>query len=298
MSLVYNPILNEYVAQAPHRMNRLEGVTECPFCSDIAQGKAPEGESAWFRPNDFPSLQPPVGECLIVIYSRNHNRIFTQLSLRETTEIVKCWQEIYKDLSARYECVMIFENSGAEIGQTQWHPHGQVYGISKLPPTMVHEMQSVESAGKGNCPFCKVLEQHLQNGLMVAETGSFVAFIPEYARYPYEVHIYARNHHCDMIELDKDGSQWLNELASLLQGVIRAYHRLWDSPMPYMLALHQLNDQKFHFHIELLPTKRSANKLKFPASSEAAWGLWINDSKPSEKWAELQPLVIEALAGL
>ena len=37
--LMWNPILRQYVVNAPHRINRREGTTTCPFCADAAGGK-------------------------------------------------------------------------------------------------------------------------------------------------------------------------------------------------------------------------------------------------------------------
>jgi UDPglucose--hexose-1-phosphate uridylyltransferase len=58
--------------------------------------------------------------------------------------------------------------------------------------------------------------------------------------------------------------------------------------MPYMLALHQFEDACFHFHVELLPVGRAPGKLKLAASSEMAFGFWMNDSFPEDKATELR----------
>lgn len=77
----------------------------------------------------------------------------------------------------------------------------------------------------------------------------------------------------------------------MLLSVVRAYNRVYQSPMPYMLALHQLADDRFHFHVELLPVGRSPGKLKFAASSESAWGFWVNDALPEIKAEELRAAI-------
>jgi UDPglucose--hexose-1-phosphate uridylyltransferase len=83
------------------------------------------------------------------------------------------------------------------------------------------------------------------------------------------------------------------ELARMLLSVIRACNRVFEAPMPYMLALHQLADPRYHFHIELLPVGRAPGKLKLAASSEAAWGFWLNDALPEVKAAELRAAIAE-----
>src|SRR5215472_1863725 len=121
-TLVWNPILRQYLINAPHRMSRREGTTSCPFCADIVAGKVDSMAHVWLHPNDFPPVQPPIGEAYVVIYSRDHDRSFTQLRVDEVNAVTHLWRDLYCDLSTRYATVMIFENSGEAIGQTQRHP--------------------------------------------------------------------------------------------------------------------------------------------------------------------------------
>src|SRR5438874_1319817 len=156
--LIWNPILRQYLVNAPHRMNRREGVETCPFCADITEGKVSPDTQVWIHPNDFPPLQPPVGEAYVVIYHRDHQRTFTQLSVKDVTAVAHLWRDLYIDLASRYPVVMIFENSGESIGQTQHHPHGQTFGVSVIPPVLEREIETVlqeTGAGRG-CPFCRV----------------------------------------------------------------------------------------------------------------------------------------------
>ena len=131
--LVWNPILRQYLVNAAHRANRREGTNECHFCADITSGRVSEDAQVWLHPNDFPPLKPPVGEAYVVIYNRDHNKTFTQLTVDEVFEVTKLWRSLYNDLASRYRTVMIFENSGTSIGQTQFHPHGQAFGVSVIP---------------------------------------------------------------------------------------------------------------------------------------------------------------------
>jgi UDPglucose--hexose-1-phosphate uridylyltransferase len=53
------------------------------------------------------------------------------------------------------------------------------------------------------------------------------------------------------------------------------------------------NYEFFDFHIEFYPPMRTATKLKFLAGSEAGAGMFINDTLPEEKAAELRSHVEE-----
>ena len=292
-ALVWNPILRQYLVNAPHRMNRREGTNACPFCEDMTQGKVGPDTQVWLHPNDFPPFQPPVGEAFVVIYNRDHHRSFVQLTVDEVNAVTLLWRDLYRDLASRYPAVMIFENSGESIGQTQHHPHGQAFGVAVIPPILEREMETVvldDTAGRG-CPFCRVRSELTESAYQVAANTTWQAFVPSYVRYPYETHLYPRRHVANLAGMQEDE---LRDLAALLLQVVRGFNALYDgamAPMPYLLGLHQLADERFHLHIEILAIGRAPGKLKYAASSESIWGLWTNDSSPQQKAQELREAI-------
>ncbi|HEV8193692.1 MAG TPA: galactose-1-phosphate uridylyltransferase [Ktedonobacterales bacterium] len=291
-SLVWNPFHAIYVAQSPVRMQRLELADTCAFCADVTSGRIPPTTRAWIRPNDFPALQPPTGECYILIYAAGHDRSFADLSVDEVVRVVALWQRVYTHLSRRYPAVMTWETSGEAIGQTQRHPHGQTYGVSILPDTLARELRAIEEAhakGQG-CPYCREVREESGGPRAVLEGEHWLAYVPRYARYPYQVHLSPRRHLQNISVFDVQGAS-ARELAGSLSRIVRAYHRIYEHPMPYMLAVHQLADERFHLHVELLPVGRAQGKLKLAASSEMAWGLWLNDATAESKAEELRALV-------
>ena len=296
--LIWNPILRQYVVNAPHRMNRREGTSACPFCADIIEGRVSPETQVWLHPNDFPPLLPPVGEAYVVIYNREHNRTFSQLSVDEVYAVTCLWRDLYRDLASRYPAVMIFENSGEAIGQTQHHPHGQAFGLSVIPPTLEREFETVvqdDAAGRG-CPFCRVREELAESEYQVAANTTWEAFLPPYVHYPYETHLYPRRHVANLAGMS---DQELYDLAAILLEVVRGYNALLDgamAPMPYLLGIHQLADERFHLHIEILAVGRAPGKLKYAASSESLWGQWTNDSLPAEKARELREAIAKVEA--
>ena len=114
----------------------------------------------------------------------------------------------------------------------------------------------------------------------VASNGTWQAFLPPYVRYPYETHLYPRRH---VANLGLMQDEELRDLAEILLRVICGYNALYDgamAPMPYLLGIHQLADERFHLHVEIQTIGRAPGKLKYAASSESLWGLWTNDSLP------------------
>ena len=297
-SLIWNPILRQYLVNAPHRMNRREGAISCAFCDDITDGRIGPDEQVWLHPNDFPPLQPPVGEAYIVIYNRDHNRAFTQLTVQEVCSVTRLWRDLYVDLASRYATIMIFENSGESIGQTQLHPHGQAFGITVIPPILERELETVLQSDKDGlgCPFCSVRAELSESEYEVVANSTWQAFLPPFVRYPYETHLYPRRHVANLAHVkDKE----LSDLAELLLQVVQGYNALYDgamAPMPYLLGIHQLADSRFHLHVEILAIGRAPGKLKYAASSESLWGLWTNDSSPMQKASELRDAIARIIA--
>ena len=178
------------------------------------------------------------------------------------------------------------------VGVTLHHPHGQIYAFPYLPPVPARELGSAREYHEknGRCLFCDILKTEEDNGSrIVASNESFTAFVPFYARYPFEVHIYSRRHCSSLSDLTVAEDQYL---ADILQKVVRGYDALFEAPFPYLMILHQdpvkgergLN----HLHFEFLPPLRDKGKLKFLAGCEQGAGTFINDSIPEEKALQLR----------
>jgi UDPglucose--hexose-1-phosphate uridylyltransferase len=123
--------------------------------------------------------------------------------------------------------------------------------------------------------------------------------IPFFARWPYEVHIYSRRHLQALTDMSEEEQR---DLALLMKTLLTAYDRVFNLSFPYMMVMHQRPTDgepydHYHFHIEFYPPLRSANRLKYLAGSETGAGMFINDTLPEEKAAELRALVVPASFG-
>ncbi len=308
--LRWNPTVREWVSTASHRQHRpLMRADWCPFCP--GSGRVPEDYDVHIYPNDFPALSIPApelaiegddfyrvershGRCDVVLYHPDHNTSLPQLSLDHLTRLVRLWRTRFVELKAtpgiRY--VLIFENKGAVIGVTMPHPHGQIYAFPFVPPRLRRELDSARAhrRARGRCLFCDILRKERRQGeRLVAENDTFTAFIPFYARWPYEVHIYSRRHLGTIDQFRKAEEQGL---AEILKWVTLKYDNLFEMSFPYMMLLHQAPTRgrfpHFHFHVEFYPPHRSKDKLKYLASVETGAGSFLNDSLAEEKAAELR----------
>lgn len=308
--LRWNPTLRDWVSTASHRQNRPQMPRDwCPFCP--GSGRVPDDYDVYIYPNDFaaftipaqlPAIQgddfypvrPSHGRCDVVLYHPDHNTSIPQIPVEHLTRLVKTWRQRFEEMKAtpgiRY--VLIFENKGEVIGVTMPHPHGQIYSLPLVPPIIKREMAAARAHHHRHrrCLFCDILQRERKDKLrIVAENRAFTAFIPFYARWPYEVHIYPRRH---LGALDEFKPSEEASLAEMLKWVTQKYDNLFSMSFPYMMLLHQAPTRGrhpyFHFHIEFYPPHRSKEKLKYLASIETGAGTFLNDSLAEEKAAELR----------
>jgi len=319
--LRYNPLLGEWLATATHRQDRtfLPPKDFCPLCPTKpgmhpTEVPEPDYDLVAFE-NRFPSLkndppepaiqsngiyevEPGRGICEVVLYSSNHNTTLAQEPVERIYKLIKVWRNRFEELSSHdfIKYVFIFENKGEAVGVTLHHPHGQIYAYPFVPPVVKKEMRRSRKYHKknGRCLLCDILQNETEyKERIVAENQSFVAYIPFFARYPYETHISAKRHLGAITDLDESEQQ---DLAEIMKQLLAAFDRLFDVSFPYMMVMHQRpSDGKpheyYHFHIEFYPPMRTATKLKYLAGSEAGAGMFINDTLPEQKAPELRALV-------
>jgi UDPglucose--hexose-1-phosphate uridylyltransferase len=319
--LRWHPLLGEWVATATHRQDRtfLPPADFCPLCATKPGGfpteiPEPTYDIVVFE-NRFPSLspnppepaiegdtfyavEPSFGQCEVVVYSPNHSSTLAKEPVEQIYKLVQVWTDRFRELSKLefVQYVFIFENKGEAIGVTLHHPHGQIYAYPFVPPRVQRELdQSKKHFDEtGKCLLCTIVEKEISfTKRIVAENPSFAAYIPFFARYPYELHIASKRHVLDMTEFGRSEQA---DLAEILKQVLVGFDKLFNISFPYMMVLHQGPSDggdhgHYHFHIEFYPPLRTATKLKYLAGSESGAGLFINDTLAEEKAAELRALI-------
>lgn len=312
--LRWNPTLEEWVITATQRQDRT--FFPPPDYNPLAPTKpggfpteipTPAYEIAVFE-NKFPSLrrEPPTpavegselepvrpaqGVCEVVCYTPQADAELATLPLQKVEELVYVWADRFEELSAYpfVHYVYIFENKGREIGVTLAHPHGQIYAYPFLPPIPTKELAAAKKHfdATGRNLYDDIIASETADGRrIVAQNDSFLAVIPFYARYPYEVHILAKRDRPAITDLD-DGER--HDLAVILKIVMEKYNNLWKRSLPYIMLMHQRPSDAgsdaychYRFHIEFYPPYRTPDKLKYLAGSEAGAGAFINDTLPEE----------------
>lgn len=310
--LRWNPLIKDWVMIASHRQNRPQMPKDwCPFCP--GSGKVPDKFTVYEYDNDFPALSqnPPVpddvetriyktkpayGKCEVILYSPEHTVTLPELPVEHIRELVDLWTERFVAISAdeKIKYVFIFENRGAAVGVTMPHPHGQIYGYSVVPKKLELEMNSCKEhfEQNGKCLICDMLEDEVNDGRRVIfENEDFITFLPFFCEYPYGVYIAAKRHFQNLTQMNEREK---NNLAQILKETAGMLDSLFGYTFPYMMCMYQnpVNGEDvsdcYHFHIAFYPPMRSADKIKFNASSETGAWAHCNPTAPEEKAKELR----------
>jgi UDPglucose--hexose-1-phosphate uridylyltransferase len=326
--LRWHPFLEEWVITATHRQDRtfLPPKDYCPLCPTKPGGfpteiPGPNFDIVVFE-NKFPSLQavppqpsvaatplspvaPAQGVCEVVVYSPEHQGTLAGMPLARIRNVIAVWQDRYLELGGREEIksILIFENKGEAVGVTLRHPHGQIYAFPFIPPKLEKELAASHRYYDAHqrCLFCDTLAEEQRDGRrIVLASGRFVAFVPFFARLPYEVYLAPKRHLASLAEFTAADRA---DLALVLKGLLLKYDALFGLTFPYIMVIHQAPTDggsypDYHLHFEFYPPLRTANKLKYLAGCESGAGNYINDTLAEEKAAELRQAEPQSVAAV
>lgn len=289
-----HPLRGTWSIYAPHRQKRTfkpdaaadplaparpGAITEIPF---------DDFELAIFG-NKFPSLHPDApqplaapfedqrgtGACEVIVYSPEQTGSLATLSQARRILLIEAIIERYAaHFAAGAEYVLPFENRGEAVGVTLHHPHGQLYAFPVLPEPQAR----AAAAFAGGYDLTKERGKWGE-GYTVAASNGMTAFVPPYARFPYEVWIApdtARRGPWDMTASEIEG------LATLLGEITRRYDGLFGEPMPYMMSFQAApnGDETYQFTVQFYPLHRDKGRVKYLAGVEQITGIFTVDVDP------------------
>jgi len=269
---------------------------DCYLCpgNTRAGGKTnPEYSGTYVFENDFPALldlsdgKPDLddeqktlfrseqirGISRVICFSPNHAMTLPELELQQITELIETWQEQLQDLGSKYRWVQIFENKGAEMGCSNPHPHGQIWASDRLPTEIEKENAYQRSYfdEHGKPLLLDVVEEELKKEERIVEkNSSWLAVVPYWAIWPFELLLLPRRNVKRLEEIDEQEKQ---ELAEILKKILSRYDNLFQTSFPYSMGWHVAPyDEKgdhwllhAHFYPPLL---RSAGVRKFMVGYE------------------------------
>ena len=216
------------------------------------------------------------GICRVICFSPRHDLTLATMSTEQIDPVVHTWIGQFRELGGLelVNHVQIFENRGAMMGASNPHPHCQVWATSSIPeaPAKESTVQRTYWKAHHSCLLCDyiTLEQK-QKIRIVYENENFIAVVPYWAVWPFEILVCSRRHFGSMNEFTDDDSRGLSKT---LHRVTSTYDRVFDSPFPYSMGFHQSPTDKndhpeWHFHAHFYPPLlRSATIRKFMVGFE------------------------------
>ena len=282
---------------------------ECPFCPghetmtplevvairpDDTEPNSP-GWQVRVVPNKFPAFEAGEktkesseifprrgadGAHEVIIHTPVHDRDLATMTVEEVALVLRVYRQRYSANSEDPDvrCIHIIVNHGRESGASLEHSHSQLFGVPLVPPLVQQELAgaSCHHKSKGECVFCRILREELDNGVrVVAETDGFVALAPFASRMPFEVWLIPRLHK-ESFDMISDGR--LEDFAQILKDVLGRYREKFDDP-PYNYYIHSApcdgsNYEYYHWHLEMFP------KLTTLGSFELGTSMMINITTP------------------
>lgn len=316
--LRFNPLTGQWIMVSAERKKRPWRPKDfCPFCPGTEE--TGYGWEVLLLPNRFPmlSFEAPkpekvefykkargIGQCSVIVETPEHGlNDLDELSGEQMVRVVELWKEATRTLkeNGHIAYLAIFRNKGEEIGVSLHHPHGQLYALPFIPLKARLKVENARRHFKrhGECLFCKILEEERKGGRVIYENDSFAVFLPFFASWPFELHVYPKRHIQYLTQLDEKESE---DLADAIRATTATLNALFDRQMPYTMMIFQAPFKGrypfYHLHIEFYPILRDANKVKFAAGIEMGTWEFTYDSVPEENAERLREACKKAIEKL
>jgi UDPglucose--hexose-1-phosphate uridylyltransferase len=216
------------------------------------------------------------GICRVMCFSPRHDLTLATMESRDIEPVVLEWTAQTEELAGTegIRHVQIFENRGEMMGASNPHPHCQIWATATIPQAPARELaaQRVYLEKRNSCLLCDyvALEQEQQSRVVCSNDG-FVALVPFWAVWPFEVLVCSRRHFGSFTEF-KAGE--VSQLSNLLRQLTSTYDRVFETPFPYSMGFHQHpfdgdSHPEWHFHAHFYPPLlRSATVRKFMVGFE------------------------------
>ncbi len=307
----YNALIDEWILVSPHRTKRpWQGKQEtaaheqrpqydptcylCPGNTRAGGHDNPTYENTFVFTNDFSALladtpakndapgsphplmraEPQQGTCRVLCFSPRHDLTLPEMQVENIRKVVDLWADQTRKLGETYQWVQVFENKGSIMGCSNPHPHGQIWAGSTLPnePKKEEASQKVYFEEASNVLLLDYLELEAQKQeRIVVENQHWMAVVPYWAIWPFEILLMPRRHVLRLPDLTNDER---NSLADIMKCFLTKYDNLFEVSFPYSMGWHgapfsdgDYSHWQLHAHY-YPPLLRSATVKKFMVGYE------------------------------
>jgi UDPglucose--hexose-1-phosphate uridylyltransferase len=266
----YNALTGEWVLVSPHRTKRpWQGKQEvharrgesydpgcylCPGNPRASGDVNPAYQDTFAFTNDFPALLPenqpgtsddPLfrahtvsGTSRVLCFSPDHSLSLPEMTVDAIEKVIDLWIEEFLALGQKYKWVQIFENKGAIMGCSNPHPHGQIWASNQLPNEAIkEEAQQSKYFQENQWPLLlHYLDQELEKQTRIVDQNDhWVALVPYWAIWPYELLLVPRRHILRLPEITPEEKHTLAEISKTF---LTRYDNLFQTTFPYSMGWH------------------------------------------------------------
>jgi len=306
-----NILTGEWILVSPHRTKRpwngkVEKVQEsirptydencylCPTNTRAGGNKNPDYKGTFVFQNDFAALIPDApkgnfekgngllkaesesGICRVINFSPDHSLTLAQMKKTDILGVINTWIDQYTELGAKEDInhVQIFENKGDIMGNSNPHPHGQIWAQRHVPvepeKKTFQQKKYFEEKGTG------LLEDYIKVELeekerIIFENDHFLVIVPFWAVWPYETMILPKRTMKDISMMTEEEKV---SFAEAIKQITVRYDNMFESSFPYSSGIHQAptdgeDHPEWHWHMSFYPPLlRSATVKKFMVGYE------------------------------
>lgn len=267
----------------------------CPGNERAGGVRNSQYDSTFVFDNDFAAMNPDVppavvsdggkglfiaegepGVCRVVCFSPRHDMTLAQMDVTAIRGVVDLWADQFRELGDMpgINHVQVFENRGETMGCSNPHPHGQIWANKTIPNVPRLEQASLILYRHRNrtCLLCDYVQLELAAGeRVVCQNEHFVALVPFWALWPFELLLCSKSHVADLAAL---GDPARTALACILKRITTRYDNLFEASFPYTMGFHQqptdeVDHPEWHLHAHYFPPLlRSATVRKFMVGYE------------------------------
>ncbi len=243
-----------------------------------------KGKGPYYITNDY-------GVHEIVIETPEHIANMADLSVEQIELVLRAYvvrfNELEKNPNLQY--VLAFKNYGLAAGSRPiGHSRSQIIATSVNPLRIKEKLTGAKKyySYHERCIYCDIIDQELKSRKrIVAETEHFLALTPFAPRFPFELWIIPKKHHCDFAK-GVVGAE--HDLAKVLQDVLLRLKIGVDDPAyNYVIQTAPFHretrwdrwrtiEEDYHWHIEVMP------RLTRAAGFEKGTGFYICAIPPEE----------------
>jgi UDPglucose--hexose-1-phosphate uridylyltransferase len=305
----YNALTGDWILVSPHRTQRpWQGRQErsaqgerpaydpkcylCPGNERAGGAKNPPYASTYVFTNDFAAMLPAKGPsasrgdgglfrnerisgtCRVICFSPRHDLTLPEMPVEAIRQVVDLWAAQTEELGQEYRWVQVFENKGDIMGCSNPHPHGQIWASDFIPnePSKEDREQLAYARQNGSLLLLDYLKLELErNERVVVQNDDWVALLPYWATWPYELLLAPRRH---VLRLPDLHDSERTSLAEIMKRFLTRYDNLFEVSFPYSMGWHGAPagaDDAEHWQLHAHyypPLLRSATVKKFMVGYE------------------------------